>query len=91
MRREERARADPVKGIPCRLSLDGDRVHVIADLGEIGEEKIRLDLEGTGLVVSAAGTGDRYRAEVALPWKASLKAKRFRNGVLEITLERSEP
>ena len=77
-----------MKGIPFRLSLDGDRVQVIAEPGEIGEEKIRLDLEGSSLVISADVTGGRYGA---LPWKASLEAKRFRNSVMEITLKRSEP
>jgi len=75
--------------IPFRLSADGDCVHIVAELPGIGEEKIRLDLEDNTLIISAIEKECRYKKSIALPWKARLGTKRFRQGVLELTLERS--
>ena len=75
--------------LPFRLSVEGDRIHILAELPGIGEERIRLDLEGTTLVISAVDGGTRYRKKISLPWETRLGKKRFRKGVLELTLERS--
>jgi HSP20 family molecular chaperone IbpA len=76
---------------PYRLSRDGDRVNLVAELAGIREEEIRLDLERTVLTVSAANREKQYRKEIALPWKARLGTKRFRRGILELTLEKDIP
>ena len=77
--------------LPFRLSLDGDRIHILAELPGISDEKIRLDLEATTLVVSASDGDTWYKKKIPLPWEARLGKKRFRKGVLELTLEKSEP
>jgi len=71
---------------PFRVSVDGDRAVVVGELPGVPEGNIRLDLEDRTLVISLKGSG--YRRKVSLPWEAKLGNKRFRNGVLEITLER---
>jgi HSP20 family molecular chaperone IbpA len=76
---------------PYRLSRDGDRVHLVAELAGIREEHIRLDLERTTLIISAATREKQYRKEIALPWKVRLGTKRFRRGILELTLEKDVP
>ena len=75
--------------LPFRLSVDGDRIHVLAELPGITDEKIMLDLEGLTLVISAVDGDTRYKKKISLPWEARLGKKRFRKGVLELTLEKS--
>ncbi|MDD1661342.1 MAG: Hsp20/alpha crystallin family protein [Methanomicrobiales archaeon] len=74
--------------LPFKLSIEGDRIHVLAELAGITEEKIRLDLEATTLVISATDGERRYTKKIPLPWEAKLGRKRFRKGVLELTLEK---
>ena len=73
-----------------RLSVDGDRIFILADLPGISDEKIRLDLEARTLVISAKDGDTLYRKKISLPWEARLGKKKFRKGILELTLERSE-
>jgi HSP20 family molecular chaperone IbpA len=73
---------------PFSLALDGDRAHIIAELPGVSEEKIRLDLEKGTLVVSATDGECHYRMGIALPWESRVAMKRFRRGVLELTLEK---
>ena len=76
--------------VPFRFSVDGDRIHILAELPGISDEKIRLDLEATTLVISASDGDTRYKKKISLPWEARLGKKKFRKGVLELTLEKSE-
>jgi HSP20 family molecular chaperone IbpA len=76
--------------VPFRLSVDGDRIQIIAELTKISGEKIMLDLEGTTLVISATDGETRYKKKISLPWEARLGKKRFRKGVLELTLEKAD-
>ncbi|HXW98432.1 MAG TPA: Hsp20/alpha crystallin family protein [Methanomicrobiales archaeon] len=71
---------------PFRVSVDGDRAVVVGELHGVPEGDIRLDLEARTLVISLKGSG--FRRKVSLPWEARLGNKRFRKGILEITLER---
>lgn len=80
------ATAGGEKGFPCRLSISDGEIHIVAELGEIGEELIRIDLEGRALTISADGREPRYRMTIDLPWEAGLRRKRFRGGVLELVL-----
>jgi HSP20 family molecular chaperone IbpA len=73
---------------PYRLSFDGNRAHIIADLTGVGEEKIRLDLEKATLVISTTD-GECKQVGIVLPWAATLATKRFRKGILELTLEKT--
>jgi HSP20 family molecular chaperone IbpA len=87
---ENRKPARKNSEIPFRLSVDGDRIQVIAELPKISGEKIRLDLEGTILVISATDGDTRYKKKISLPWDARLGSKKFRKGVLELTLEKAD-
>jgi HSP20 family molecular chaperone IbpA len=91
MRGEKVTDKDPLKEpqFPYRISFDGDLVYLTIELPGIGEEKIRLDLDRTTLVVSTADQGRVVRMPIGLPWEARLGTKAFRKGVLELTLERS--
>jgi HSP20 family molecular chaperone IbpA len=92
MKRERKGEAAPGKGmeIPYQISPDGNQVRIVAGLQGVSEGSIRLDLEKTTLFISATGEERRYEKNITLPWEARLAAKRFRNGVLELTLERSD-
>ena len=76
--------------VAFRLSVDEDRIFIVADLQGISDEKIRLDLEGKTIVISAADGDTRYRKKISLPWEARLGKKKFRKGILELTLEKSD-
>lgn len=73
---------------PCRLSVDGDCLRIVAELPGISEEKIRLDLDETTLIISADDRDRAFRMPVTLPWAARLGVKKFRKGVIELTMER---
>jgi HSP20 family molecular chaperone IbpA len=88
MRGEGETGTEP--GLPYRVSVDGDLVHVAVELPGISEEKIRLDLDRTTLIVSATDSGRVVRTPIGLPWRVRLGKKTFRKGVLELTLERSD-
>ncbi|MDD1664819.1 MAG: Hsp20/alpha crystallin family protein [Methanomicrobiales archaeon] len=92
MKKENEARKPARKKseVPFRLSLDRDRIHILAELEGISEEKIRLDLETTTLVISAIDGDKAYKERISLPWEARLGRKRFRKGVLELTLEKAD-
>jgi len=87
---EKRKSARKDGGFPSTLSVDGDRIQVIAELPMISEEKIRLDLETTLLVISATNGDKQYKKKISLPWEARLGKKRFRKGILELTLEKAD-
>jgi HSP20 family molecular chaperone IbpA len=72
-----------------RTTTDGNCFHLIAELAGISEEKIRIDLEKTTLVISAMDGGRSVRKEIFLPWKARFGKKRFQDGILELTLEKT--
>jgi len=92
MKKEHETRKPAAKAddVAFRLSVDEDRIFILADLPGITDEKIRLDLEGTTLVISAADGNTLYRKKISLPWEARLGKKKFRKGILELTLEKSE-
>jgi HSP20 family molecular chaperone IbpA len=92
MKKEQEDRKPALKNsaFPFRLSVDGDRIQVTAELPGISGEKIRLDLETNTLLISATDGETRYKKKISLPWEARLGKKRFRKGVLELTLEKTE-
>jgi HSP20 family molecular chaperone IbpA len=74
-------------GFPCSILEEKGGIRVIAELPGISEEKIRIDLDGKILIITANG-GRQHRMEISLPYKASLGRKRFHNGVLDLLLEK---
>ena len=75
-------------GFTCRQSVEENGILITADLPGIDEEMIQIDLDEDILTISLNGWGDRSRKEIVLPWEANLGKKLFRNGVLELHLER---
>jgi HSP20 family molecular chaperone IbpA len=76
------------KGFPCRQSVEGNGILITAELPGIDEEMIQIDLDENVLTISVNGQGRRNGKEIDLPWEANLGKKVFRNGVLELHLER---
>jgi HSP20 family molecular chaperone IbpA len=69
---------------------EGDYLRIIAELPGLSEEKIRITLEKTTLTISASEKGRHYRKKILLPCDAILDKKRYQNGILELTLEKTD-
>ncbi len=71
---------------------DEDKVTVIAELPGVDKDKIKVRIKDNKLIIKASN-GQKYYKEVELPAKVkpeTAKAK-FKNGVLEITIEKEKP
>jgi HSP20 family protein len=67
-----------------------DHILIVAELPGVTEDKIKVEISGDILNITAVGTRRKYAKEVLLPAKAkkdSLKSS-YKNGVLEVTLEK---
>jgi len=67
-----------------------DHILVIAELPGVSEDKIKIEVAGDILNLTASDTDKKYAKEILLPGKvnpASLKTA-YKNGILEITLEK---
>jgi len=67
-----------------------DHILVIAELPGVSEDKIKIELTGDILNLSASDTDKKYAKEILLPGKVkppSLKTA-YKNGILEIKLEK---
>ena len=76
-------------GFPYRITEEAGCIRILGELPGVSEESIRMDLEGRILVISAAAKEQSYRMAIALPWAARLGKKRFRDGVLDLFLEKA--
>lgn len=76
------------------VDIFDERAHilVIAELPGVSEEEIKIEVAGDILNLSASGKVRKYAKEILLPSKvkASPVKTSFKNGVLEITLEREK-
>lgn len=64
----------------------GDETMVITELPGATDETIRLDVNGSTLIIDAGDADRHYRTTAALPRVDAASMKRsFRNGVLEVT------
>ncbi|MDD1655310.1 MAG: Hsp20/alpha crystallin family protein [Methanomicrobiales archaeon] len=66
------------------------QVRVVVHLPDVSETKIRIELDNDVLVISATNGGKKYCKEIMLPWTARVVSRKFRNGILELTLERTQ-
>jgi HSP20 family protein len=69
-----------------------DRILVIAELPGVSEDKIKVDLNGDILNISASDKDRKYAKEILLPArvkKESLKIS-YKNGILEIRLSKEQ-
>ena len=76
-------------GFSHTVTAEGRSLRITAELPGVGEEMIRIDLDGKVLTISVDGRGRRHRECIALPCEARLGRKRFSNGVLELFLEKA--
>jgi len=68
-----------------------NRILVIAELPGVSQEEIKVDIEGDILKLTASNKNRRYAKEVLLPAKVNAKSVKtsYKNGILEITLEKA--
>ncbi len=73
------------------LSDHGRYLQIIAKLPGIAEENVSIDLEKTVVAISVTNTisGKKYKKCIALPFEVRLEKKKFQNGILDLTLEKS--
>jgi HSP20 family molecular chaperone IbpA len=76
---------------PTGVSENGRAICIISQLHGIPEEDIRIDLEKSQLVISALVRKERVMQRVTVPEGSRISRKKFRDGILEIILERPSP
>ncbi len=72
---------------------DEDKVTIVAELPGVDKDKIKVRIKDNKLIIRASNEGHKYYKEIELPAKVkpeTAKAK-FKNGVLEITIEKEKP
>jgi HSP20 family molecular chaperone IbpA len=75
------------KDMHIDIFQNGGRTRVVAEVPEINEDDIRLDLNEDMLVLFASRGHHRYQREIRLPNAANqVVGKRVTDGILEIVL-----
>jgi HSP20 family protein len=69
-----------------------DRILVIAELPGVSENKIKIEVAGDILSLTASDKDKKYAKEILLPGKVKPDSVRtsYKNGILEITLEKQK-
>jgi len=72
---------------------EGKYLRIVAELPDIAEEKIKIDLENhsTSVTLVAVNTVRQFRRVITIPCEVRFARKRFSDGVLELTLEKTNP
>ena len=70
------------------VSETGISFKIICQVPGISEEAIRIDLEGTQLIISTSNQHTTVVHKITVPEDSYICKKKFRDGVLEIILER---
>ena len=78
----------PVIVPPTGISENGESICIISQLHGVPEEDIRIDLEKTQLTISALMRTEKLLRKVTVPEGSRISKKKFRDGILEIILER---
>jgi len=75
------------------LMDEGKFLRIVTELPGITEEKIKIDLEpsSTSVTIVAFDTVKQYKKIITIPCDVRIHKKRFFNGVLELTLEKTNP
>jgi HSP20 family molecular chaperone IbpA len=85
----------PIKTIEPATTLmdDGRFLRIVSELPGIAEEKIKIDLEpaSTSITIAAADSVKQYIKVITIPCEVRIHKKRFFDGVLELTLEKTNP
>ncbi|MDO8873155.1 MAG: hypothetical protein Q7V05_10560 [Methanoregula sp.] len=83
----------PIKTIEPAITLfdKGKFLCILTELPGIAEEKIKIDLENhpTSVTIVASDTVKQYKKVITIPYEVSFSKKRFSDGVLELTLEKT--
>lgn len=69
---------------------EGNYIRIIAEMPGMSEEKIRTVIENNTLTISASEKGREYRKKILLPGPVMQGKKRYQNGILELTLEKTD-
>jgi len=72
---------------------EGKFLRIVAELPGIVEEKIKIDLENrsTSVTIVAVNTVKQFKSVITIPCEVRFSKKRFSDGVLELTLEKTKP
>ena len=77
---------------PVTTLFDEEKIlRIRSELPGISEEKIRIDLDKNSVTIWASGTENQYKKVISLPFDVKFSKKRFSEGVLELTLEKTIP
>jgi HSP20 family molecular chaperone IbpA len=87
MMESENNHGKPVEPV-TRWVNEETQVRVLVELPGVDETKIRIELENHTLVIIASDRKKIYKKEIPLSQRPRISSKKFRNGVLEITLEK---
>jgi len=72
---------------------EGKFLRILAELPGIAEEKIKIDLENraTSITIVAVNTVKQFKSVITIPCEVRFSKKQFSDGVLELTLEKTNP
>jgi HSP20 family molecular chaperone IbpA len=73
---------------PTGISESGRLICIVSQIHGIPEEEIRIDLEKTQLVISTSNEKTAILQTITVPEGSRISKKKFRDGILEIILER---
>jgi HSP20 family molecular chaperone IbpA len=76
--------------LPVDVVETGGSICVTCQLYGIPEEEIRIDLERNQLILYASKQHETYQQKISLPEGLHISKKKFRDGILEIILERPQ-
>ena len=66
----------------------GKKYHIVTEIPDVSEEKIRIDLEHNHLIIYASNSERRYKKEIIISDQVRLGTKKFNDGILQITLDK---
>jgi len=87
MKETENNHIKPVEPV-TRCVDEETQVRVLVELPGVDETKIRIELENHTLVIIASDRNKTYKKEIPLSERPRICSKKFKNGVLEIILEK---
>jgi HSP20 family molecular chaperone IbpA len=72
---------------------EGKFLRILTELPGIAEEKIKIDLENhsASVTIVAVNTIKQFKSVITIPCEVRFSKKRFSDGVLELTLEKTNP
>ena len=89
------AKTGPLQNIePATTFFDnGKFLRILTDMPGISEERIKINLEkhSSSVTIIASDTGIQYKKVITIPFEVRVSKKRFSDGVLDLTLEKTNP